>query len=136
MNKTPRFTAVFAVLLALNAPVGAWAKVSVSVILCFEPNVRVISPGAAGHLDRFAERSRATGEPVGLFATTVGDADLEVPAASAARIDDLVAALVGRGIRFPATHADRIEASASDMGCPAHQLAIELEALFPHDGYR
>ena len=112
------------------------AKVSTSVVLCFAPQDRSISPSVTAEVTRFMDRSKNLGPVVALFVLTVSASQLETEALAKARAESLVSYLSSRDFTSKFADVRHIEAPASDMGCSSIEVAVEIEALFPHDGYR
>lgn len=113
----------------------AAAKVSASIVLCFDPGERIDSSRVAAEAAGFMARSKGLGPVVALFFMTVAQEQVESDGASDKRMKELATYLASKGFKSEFNDFRRIKAASSDMGCSKAKIAVEIEALFPHDGY-
>jgi hypothetical protein len=123
-------------LIALSFPVPSTAKVSTSVILCFEPNDDFLSENIEENLAYLVQKSHGLGTVAAIFVLSVAESDVESREYSSSRARGLLTYLARHGFKTELNDNRRVEAPASDMGCNHRQVAVEVEALFPHDGYQ
>ena len=113
----------------------AAAKVRTSIVLCFDPGDRTVSSRVAAEAAGFMFRSKGLGPVVALFFMTVAEEKIESDGASDKRMKELATYLASKGLKSEFNDFRRIKAAPSDMGCSKAKIAVEIEALFPHDGY-
>lgn len=128
--------AVLSTLLSLNIALPASAKFSTSIALCFAPNDVSVTPAVSERLAQFVDRAKLLGNPSGLLVLTVAERDLESEGQSKSRVKLLLSHLNGLAIGNRYTEVRQVQQSSSNMGCSAKHIAVELEIVFPHDGYR
>jgi hypothetical protein len=130
------FVASISVVLAgLLATPPAAAKVSTSIVLCFDPGDSTVSSRVAAEAAGLVSRSRGLGPVVALFFVTLAEEPLETDGTSDKRMKELAAYLASKGFKSEFNDFRRIKAAPSDTGCSDAKVAVEIEALFPHDGY-
>lgn len=136
MNLHSLVTSISVVLAGLLWTPPVAAKISTSIVLCFDPGERTDSSRVAAEAAGFMARSKGLGPVVALFFTTVTQEQVGSDGASDKRMKELTTYLASKGFKSEFNDFRRINTASSDMGCSKTKIAVEIEALFPHDGYR